>query len=85
MVMKELIENIVKSIVDEPDKVAVNELMGESSCVLELRTDPSDVGKVIGKRGRTASAIRVLLNAVSAKESRKYILEIIDNKGSRTK
>ncbi|MBM3727819.1 MAG: KH domain-containing protein [Acidobacteria bacterium] len=76
--MKELIEEIARALVDQPDKVSVSEVSGEQTTVLELRVDPSDIGKVIGKQGRTARSIRTLLGAASMKLNRRYTLEILE-------
>ena len=77
--MKEFIEYIVKNLVDIPDQVKVVEVKGESVAVYELRVGPGDMGKVIGKRGKTITAIRTLLNAVSAaKHGSRSILEVLE-------
>ena len=76
--MKELIELIAKSLVDDPDKVMVSELEGESISILELKVAQEDLGKIIGKQGRTATAIRVILGAAGMKLKKRYILEIIE-------
>lgn len=76
--MKSLLELIVKQLVDFPDDVAVNEISGEQTSVFELRVNKSDLGKVIGKQGRTARAIRTLLSAAAVKDSKRVMLEIID-------
>jgi len=76
--MKILIEDIAKALVDSPDDVAVNEVAGEQVTVLELRVAPSDLGKVIGKQGRTARSIRTILGAASMKLNRRYTLEILE-------
>ncbi|MCZ2157288.1 MAG: KH domain-containing protein [Bryobacterales bacterium] len=76
--MRQLIEDIVKALVDMPDRVEVSEIPGDQATVLELRVDPSDVGKVIGKQGRTARSMRTLLNAVSVKHHRRFTLEIVE-------
>ena len=76
--MKALIEDIAKALVDSPDDVAVNEVAGEQVTVLELRVAPSDLGKVIGKQGRTARSIRTILGAASMKLNRRYTLEILE-------
>ena len=76
--MKELIEDIAKALVDEPDQVVVRETAGEQVTVLELRVAPGDLGKVIGKQGRTARSIRTLLGAVSMKLNRRFTLEILE-------
>lgn len=76
--MKSLLELIVKQLVDNPDDVNVNEISGEQTSVFELRVNKSDLGKVIGKQGRTARAIRTLLSAAAVKDSKRVMLEIID-------
>ncbi|MGD2294310.1 MAG: KH domain-containing protein [Candidatus Aminicenantes bacterium] len=76
--MKELVEMIAKSLVDNPDKVQVSQLEGEQTSILELKVDPEDLGKVIGKQGRTARAIRVILGAAGMKLKRRFNLEIIE-------
>jgi uncharacterized protein len=76
--LKDLIEYIGKSLVDIPDEVAVNEIVGEQTTVIELRVDKSDLGKVIGKQGRTARALRTILNAASTKLKKRSVLEIIE-------
>lgn len=75
--MKELVEFIAKSLVDTPDDVNVTEVDGERALVLELRVAPDDVGKVIGKQGRIAKAIRTVVKAAAIKERKKVIVEII--------
>lgn len=75
---KDLVEYIVKSLVDEPDKVDINVIEDEKSTVLELRVGPDDIGKVIGKHGRIAKAMRSVLQAATAKSGRRAILEILD-------
>ena len=76
--MKELIKYIAQSLVDNPDKVEVTEIIGEQTSVIELRVAKEDLGKVIGKQGRTAYAIRTILSAVSAKEHKRGVLEILE-------
>jgi len=76
--MKELIEMIAKALVDNPDEVVVNEVEGEQTTVLELRVAQSDLGKVIGKQGRTARAIRTLLGASGMKLRKRFVLEILE-------
>ncbi len=78
--MKDLVEMIVKSIVDFPERVNVKKVDGEQTTILELTVAPEDLGKVIGKQGRTARAIRTVLGAASVKQGRKYSLEIIEKK-----
>jgi predicted RNA-binding protein YlqC (UPF0109 family) len=73
-----MIEYIAKSLVDNPDDVKVTEIEGEQTAVLELKVAKEDLGKVIGKQGRTARAMRTLLGAASAKAKRRAVLEIIE-------
>jgi len=76
--MKELIEMIAKALVDSPDQVSVNAIDGEQSTVLELKVAQTDLGKVIGKQGRTARAIRTILGAAGMKLRRRFTLEILE-------
>lgn len=76
--LAELVEFIARALVDIPEEVEVTEIRGEQTSVLELRVAPEDVGKVIGKQGRTARAMRTLLSAVSMKLRRRAVLEIIE-------
>jgi len=76
--MKDLITKIVKALVDKPDQVTVSEVEGGHTLVLELKVAKSDMGKVIGKQGRTAQAIRAILTAASGKARKRYILEIVE-------
>lgn len=76
--MKELIEMIAKALVDSPDQVSVNAIEGQQSTVLELKVAQTDLGKVIGKQGRTAHAIRTILGAAGMKLRRRYTLEILE-------
>ena len=76
--MKELIEMIAKALVDSPDQVTVHAIEGEQSTVLELRVAQSDLGKVIGKQGRTARSIRTILGAAGMKLRRRFTLEILE-------
>ena len=75
--MKELVEVIAKSLVDYPDEVVVTETENEKAIVLELRVAQSDMGKVIGKQGRIAKAIRAVVKAGASKEEKKVIVEIM--------
>jgi predicted RNA-binding protein YlqC (UPF0109 family) len=75
---KDLIEYIVKSLVDDPAGVEVNVIDGEKSTILELRVAQTDIGKVIGKHGRIAKAIRTILLAATAKDGKRAVLEILD-------
>jgi predicted RNA-binding protein YlqC (UPF0109 family) len=76
--MKGLIEYIAKSLVDNPDEVQVSEVQGERTSVIELRVAKEDLGKVIGKQGRTARAMRTILSAASTKIRKRSVLEIIE-------
>jgi predicted RNA-binding protein YlqC (UPF0109 family) len=78
MSTKELIEHIAKALVDHPDQVKVSEVEGEKTSVIELAVAKEDLGKIIGKQGRTAKAIRVILGAASAKLRKHSVLEIIE-------
>ena len=78
MVLGELIQYIVRAIVDNPDEVSVSEIEGGQTTVFELKVAKSDLGKVIGKQGRNAQAIRTILSAVSAKMKKRVVLEIIE-------
>jgi predicted RNA-binding protein YlqC (UPF0109 family) len=77
--MKELIEQIAMKLVDYPEQVSVTEVENENSTVLELRVAKSDLGKVIGKEGRIAKAMRVLLGAATSHAQKKYTLEIVED------
>jgi uncharacterized protein len=76
--MRQLVEDIAKALVDIPEEVSVREIQGEQVTVLELRVAPSDLGKVIGKQGRTARSIRTLLGAAGMKLNRRFTLEILE-------
>ena len=76
--LNELIQYVSKALVDMPDEVTVNEIVGEQTTVVELKVDKSDLGKVIGKQGRTARALRTILNAASTKLKKRSVLEIIE-------
>jgi predicted RNA-binding protein YlqC (UPF0109 family) len=76
--VKSLVEDIAKALVDTPANVVVNEVAGEHATVFELKVDESDLGKVIGKQGRTARSIRTLLGAVGTKLNRRFSLEILE-------
>lgn len=77
--MKELVEFIVKSLVDKPDAVRIEEVEGEKASIIELHVDNGDLGKVIGKQGRTAKAIRTIINASGVKSGKKVVLEILED------
>jgi len=76
--LKDLIQFVSKSLVDMPDQVQVNEVQGEQTTVIELKVDKTDLGKIIGKQGRTARALRTILNAASTKLRKRSVLEIIE-------
>jgi len=76
--LRELIEEIAKALVDKPDQVQVRAVEGEQSTILELKVDPTDLGKVIGKQGRTARSIRTILGAAGMKLKKRYSLEILE-------
>lgn len=76
--MKELIAYIAKSLVDKPEEVSVTEIEGEQTSVIELKVAKEDLGKVIGKQGRTARAMRTILSAASTKINKRSVLEIIE-------
>jgi predicted RNA-binding protein YlqC (UPF0109 family) len=76
--MKELLELIAKALVDKPEEVHVTEVAGEQTTVLELRVAPDDLGKVIGRQGRTARAIRTILGASGMKLRKHFVLEILE-------
>jgi predicted RNA-binding protein YlqC (UPF0109 family) len=78
MTMKDLIKYIAQALVDNPDKVEVSEVQGEQTSVIELRVAKEDLGKVIGKQGKTAKAMRTILSASSAKVHKRTVLEIIE-------
>lgn len=73
-----LIDHIAKMLVDFPDKVSVNEISGENTTVIELKVAKEDLGKIIGKQGRTARAVRTVLNGASTKLRKRTVLEIIE-------
>lgn len=77
--MKDLITYIAKSLVDNPEEVKVTEILGDQTSVLELKVAKEDLGKVIGKQGRTARAMRTLLSASSAKIRKRTVLEIVED------
>ena len=76
--MKDLISDIVKALVDQPDQVTVTETEGGDTVVLEIKVAKSDMGKIIGKQGRNAQAIRTILSAASGKLRKRYVLEIVE-------
>ena len=76
--MKDLITEIVKALVDQPEEVSVNEMGAGDTIILEVRVAKTDIGKVIGKQGRTVQAIRTVLRATAGKSRKRYILEIVE-------
>lgn len=76
--LKELVELMAKSLVDHPEEVEVNEIVGEQTTVVELKVAKADLGKVIGKQGRTAKSMRTILNAASTKLQKRSVLEIVE-------
>jgi predicted RNA-binding protein YlqC (UPF0109 family) len=76
--MKELVEKMAKALVDKPEDVVVNEIDGEKTTVYELRVSSSDLGKVIGKQGKTARAMRTILSAAGTKIGKRCVLEILE-------
>lgn len=75
--MVELVESIAKALVDHPDDVSVNEIEGRQSIIIELKVAPDDMGKVIGKQGRIAKAIRTVVKAAASKDNKRVVVEII--------
>ena len=76
--MKDLVKYLAQALVDSPDEVSVSEVEGEQTSVIELRVAKDDLGKIIGKHGRTAQSIRTILSAASAKNKKRAVLEIIE-------
>ncbi len=76
--LREVIEAVAKALVDNPDEVSVSEIDGEATIVLELRVSPQDLGKVIGKQGRTARAMRTILRGAGMKLKKRFVLEILE-------
>lgn len=76
--LKDLMLVVTKALVDKPELVVVNEVVGEQTTVIELKVDKTDLGKIIGKQGRTARSLRTILNAASTKLKKRSVLEIIE-------
>jgi predicted RNA-binding protein YlqC (UPF0109 family) len=76
--MKELVEYLARQLVSEPDAVEVKETQGDTASVLELKVAKNDLGRIIGKQGRTAKSIRTILNAAASRTNRKVVLEIVE-------
>jgi predicted RNA-binding protein YlqC (UPF0109 family) len=78
--MKELVQLLARSLVNHPDAVEVKETQSDTASILELRVAPEDLGRIIGKQGRTAKSIRTILNAAASRTNRKVVLEIVEDK-----
>jgi hypothetical protein len=76
--LKELIELIIKGIVDNPDKIEINQVVGEKTLIFEVKVDPDDIGKVIGRQGRNIKSIRTIINAAAQKDNKRVIIEIVN-------
>lgn len=76
--MKEILETVIRNLVSEPEAISINEVQGEQSVVFEIRVAEKDMGKVIGKEGKVAKAIRTIIKAVAAKEDKRVTVEFID-------
>lgn len=76
--MKEILETVIRNLVSEPESISINEVQGEQSVVFEIRVAEKDMGKVIGKEGKVAKAIRTIVKAVAAKEEKRVTVEFID-------
>lgn len=76
--MKAILESIAKSLVDAPNEVCVTEIDGDKTAIFELRCNAKDVGKIIGKSGKTVGAMRTLMSSIAAKQGRKAVLEVVD-------
>jgi predicted RNA-binding protein YlqC (UPF0109 family) len=79
--VKELVEQMVKALVDRPEEVVVSEVEGQHSSVLELKVAKEDIGKVIGRKGAHAHALRTIIAAAGGKRKKRYLLEILDDRG----
>ena len=82
--MKEFIEFIIKHLVDKPDEVQVNEIVGKKTVVFELRVGKGDIGKVIGRHGQTARSLRILLSAAGAKQGKRSVFEILEDETEKS-
>lgn len=78
--MQELVRTIISALVDYPEVVEVHQVDGETTCILEVRVAPDDIGKVIGRQGRNIAALRTLLHAVGAKERKHILLEVLEDR-----
>lgn len=77
--MQQLLHTIVKALVDYPEAVEVTQVDGETTCILEIRVAPEDIGKVIGRQGRNIASLRTLLHAIGAKEKKHILLEVLED------
>ena len=82
--MQNLVRTIVSALVDYPEAVEVQQVDGETTCILEVRVAPDDIGKVIGRQGRNIAALRTLLHAVGAKERKHILLEVLEDRPTPT-
>jgi predicted RNA-binding protein YlqC (UPF0109 family) len=80
--MQDLVHSIISALVDYPEAVEITQLEGETTCILEIRVAPQDIGKVIGRQGRNIAALRTLLHAVGAKERKHTLLEIVEEQST---
>ena len=78
MFMKEIVRVIANALVDKPEDVSVSEVKGESTTIVKLQVAPSDIGKIIGKQGKTVDAIRTIVTAVSARTNKRTVIEVIE-------
>jgi len=78
--MKELVETIVKALVDRPEEIEVSEVMGQRVCIIEVKVAQKDIGMIIGKRGAHAQAIRTIITAAGGKLKMRYVLEIVEDR-----
>jgi len=83
--MQHLVRTIVSALVDYPEAVEVQQVDGETTCILEVRVSPEDIGKVIGRQGRNIAALRTLLHAVGAKERKHVLLEVLEDRPTTTR
>src|SRR5262252_2772610 len=83
--MQHLVRTIVSALVDYPEAVEVQQVDGETTCILEVRVSPEDIGKVIGRQGRNIAALRTLLHAVGAKERKHVLLEVLEDRHTTTR
>ncbi len=77
--MRQLLHSIISALVDYPDAVEVSQIDGETTCILEIRVAPEDIGKVIGRQGRNIASLRVLLHAIGAKKRKHILLEVLED------